>query len=197
MKDKIALASRLIDTLNRSKRFTSVTLTGSLTNDCADQYSDIDIIIENHRYSSYNNVLAAIEIISKEYPLLFHDFARSLLPDCIATLYLKDQPLFSTIDIACTHNDSFPATTKSEVVQNRLHHQIKLWVCNAKYYLRNDLARQNIDMQYNRLFPADTHKSVREKILAVYEAELTDSVELDTLLSNEIQYIADKIRQNK
>lgn len=193
MNDKIILASRLIDTLNRSKRFTAVTLTGSLASESADQYSDIDIIIENNSFSSYKNVLAATEIISKEYPLLFHDFARSLLPDCIVTLYLKDHPLFSTIDIACTHNGNFPAIQKSEVAQNRLHHQIKLWVCNAKYYLRNDLARQNIDMQYNRIFPADSHKSVREKLLAVYTAEIADKSELEVLLKEKIKNIADKI----
>jgi len=194
MKDKIALASQIIDALKRSKCFTAVTLTGSLASESADQYSDIDIIIENHSHSSYN-VLSAIEIIGKEYLPLFYDFARSLLPDCIVTLYQKDQPLFNFVDISCTHNDSFPATTKSEVAQNRLHHQIKLWVCNAKYYLLNDLAKQNIDLQYNRIFPGDTHKSVREKLLAVFAAEIADKSELNALLKNEIQKIADKITE--
>jgi len=197
MSDKITLASQLIDTLSQSRRFSTVTLTGSLANGREDKYSDIDIIIENNNYSSYDNVLAAIEIINSTYPIFFQDFARSLLPDCIVTLYLKDKPLFNTIDIACTHNEKYPGTTRSEIIPNHLYHQIKLWVCNAKYYLRNDLAKQNINMQYNRFFPSDTHKSVREKLLAVYEAEIADRLELDTLLSNEIQYIADKIRQNK
>jgi len=197
MSDKITLASQLIDTLNQSNRFTTVTLTGSLANGKADKYSDIDIIIENHNYSSYDNVLAAIEIINSAYPIFFQDFARSLLPDCIVTLYLKDKPLFNTIDITCAHNENFPSPARSEIIHNHLYHQIKLWVCNAKYYLRNDLAKQNIDIQYNRIFQPDTHKSVREKLLAIYEAEIADGLELYTLLSNEIQYIADKIRQNK
>jgi len=50
-------------------------------------------------------------------------------------------------------------------------------------------------MQYNRFFPPDSHKSIREKLLAVFSAEIAYKSELDALLKNEIKNIADKITE--
>ena len=151
--DQKQIAHKVVDLLSRTHEFSSVSLGGSLATNTHDSMSDIDILIESEHRSDIDNVLLASQMLGKEFETTLSDWAGSLLPEkCLMSLFIAGVPLFWWIDLGCMHSPRFPPTMRQDLPVNTNDHVAKLWVMNAKYYLRHDTAKLRLDHLYRRLF---------------------------------------------
>lgn len=132
---RIVLANQIIEVLEKEKHVQSVYLRGSLSQGKADEFSDIDIGIDVSNYDNGQYALNLFGVLNKHFSIIFNDWASSLLPDqYVQTFFIKDTSPFWLVDIEC--NASPHVRSVTNIQNDRVGHHLKLWILNAKYYLR-------------------------------------------------------------
>lgn len=128
-------AARAIQVLEREPEVNTAFLRGSYAAGTVDEYSDIDLGVDVSGYDNGRFALRLPEVLSCHFALEFHDWAPSLLPAAyVQTFYLRNLPVFWSIDIECVATPHVPSV--KDVPVDEADHLLKLWVLNAKYYLR-------------------------------------------------------------
>ena len=128
-------------------------LRGSLASEGGDQFSDIDIGVDVSGWDNGQFLLQVPALLATTFPMAFHDWVPSLLPDAyVVNIYLRDLPLFWNIDIQCLATPHVPSL--KTVSCDPADHFLKLWILNAKYYLRGNVeAKQSIRKLAQRILP--------------------------------------------
>jgi len=144
---RIKLANNLIQILKSLDEVNEVYLKGSIANGQMDEYSDIDIAVDVSGYDNGKFAQKLPEIIEYHLPLLFYDWAPSLIPDSyVQSFFISGTSPFAFIDIECKATPHIYSVT--QVTNDYLGHNIKLWIQIAKYFLRDSL---NSTEQIHRL----------------------------------------------
>lgn len=128
-------AARVIQVLEREPEVNTCFPRGSYATRTMDEYSDIDLGVDVSGYDNGRFALRLPEVLGRHFALEFHDWAPSLLPSAyVQTFYLRDLPVFWSIDIECVASPHVPSV--KDVAVDEADHLLKLWVLNAKYLLR-------------------------------------------------------------
>ncbi|NOR45654.1 MAG: hypothetical protein GQ534_08730 [Candidatus Delongbacteria bacterium] len=172
-----------------------IKLVGSLSENNFDEYSDIDIELNDNKQSPVENINIALNSISKKYDILFSDWAKSLLPDkYVLSVFLKQKNIFRFIDLTCFKDANFSDTTRDQLPQDKIYHIFKLWICNAKQEIRNRHDRNFIDLLFVKLFINNDSISNKTKFEKVLDWLHTNSD--NNYLLKECDRIMDKINDN-
>ena len=125
------------------------TIYGSVANNTCDDYSDIDIELDVSGCDNSLFVLKVPEILGRLYPVIFFDYAPSLMPDnyVVSNAISSDNP-FLMVDIKCVATPHFTTVSKSDFPYDRVDHTLKVFVANLKHSIRgvdcfNDIARMH------------------------------------------------------
>jgi predicted nucleotidyltransferase len=132
---RIVLANQIIEVLEKEEHVQSVYLRGSLSHGKTDEYSDIDIGIDVSGYDNGQYALNLFGVLNEHFSIIFNDWAPSLLPDqYVQSFFFKDTSPFWFVDIECNATPHVRSVTN--IHNDRVGHHLKLWILNAKYYLR-------------------------------------------------------------
>jgi len=133
---RIELTNQLIPILKSHDKVKDVYLKGSIANGQMDEYSNIDIVVDVSGYDNGKFAQKLPEIIKNHFPLLFYDWAPSLLPESyVQSFFLSGTSPFAFVDIECKASPHIHSVT--QVTNDYLGHNIKLWIQIAKYHLRD------------------------------------------------------------
>lgn len=151
----------------------SCKLYGSLCNESFDEYSDIDIEIDVTGTDNSQFVTKIPEMLSKKFPVIFYDYAPSLVPEkYVVSVAIDERNPFMLIDIACTANPHCLSISKQYIgeLNNKYDHTLKLFSANLKHYLRGTDCYNDIEKMYKRIFSmASSTYDEKQMLNAVYE----------------------------
>ncbi|MGL6173312.1 MAG: hypothetical protein ACRC1P_01700 [Cellulosilyticaceae bacterium] len=145
MTEKIRFANEIREYLLLQEGINSCTLCGSIANNSYDQYSDIDMEIDVSGYDNSQFVKEIPVLLSKQYSIIFCDYAPSLMPEAyvISVAVDADNP-FLFIDIKCVATPHLKTLSKKDFINDPFEHILKLWVINLKHWLRNQDCKKDI-----------------------------------------------------
>ncbi|MBO8156564.1 MAG: nucleotidyltransferase domain-containing protein [Bacillaceae bacterium] len=165
---RIQLGNEMIQLFNQEDKVKEAFLRGSLAKGEFDEYSDIDIGIDVSGYDNGAFALELPEILAKHFPILFYDWAPSLLPDSyVQTYFLSGNPPFWFIDIECIATPHAPSVT--HVKNDFVGHHLKLWILLSKYYLRgNPNTNEQIKNLAHKVLHHDVWSTSPSELLKIY-----------------------------
>ena len=142
---------------------------GSLSRGDYDEYSDIDIEVDVSGYDNGRFLKRAPTILNAIYPVVFSDYAPSLLPNeyIVSCAISKDNP-FLIVDIKCSAVPHIMSISKRDIVNDKNTHILKLWVANAKHYLRGIDCESDINRMYKKVF-GYSGKTAKDMLLGTLE----------------------------
>lgn len=173
----------------------SVSIYGSIAKNGYDKYSDIDIELDLSGSDNGLFLKKAAKLLNNVYPVIFSDYASSLLPtEYIVSCAISEENPFLIVDIKCSAKPHINSVEKGDVINDKYAHILKLWVANMKHYLRGHNCKSDIERMYHKLF-AEKKCSEKQMLCDVFswiQENKTDKYE-KYLLSCE-KYIGDANR---
>lgn len=110
---------------------------GSIAKNCYDKYSDIDIEVDVSGYDNSSFSLEIPDIISKIYPVLYFDYAPSLMPQSyIVSNAISAENPFLIVDVKCVATPHIMTLGRSSFPFDHYDHTLKVFVANLKHFLR-------------------------------------------------------------
>ena len=150
----------------------SCNLYGSLSKGTFDEFSDIDIAIDVSGTDNGLFIAKLPELLSKEYDIVFYDYAPSLAPEkYIISVAINTKNPFMVVDISCVATPHCDTVSKQDLaaLNNRYDHTLKLFVANLKHYLRGTECYDDILKMFSRIFGKETEIYDEDQMLkAVY-----------------------------
>ncbi len=111
---------------------------GSIAENCYDEYSDIDIEVDVSGCDNSSFSLVIPDIISKLYPVLYFDYAPSLMPQSyIVSNAISEKNPFLIVDVKCVATPHMSTLGRSSFPFDRYDHTLKVFVSNLKHFLRD------------------------------------------------------------
>jgi predicted nucleotidyltransferase len=130
-------AQKILALFKSDPRVSRAYLRGSLSQGPVDEYSDIDIGVDVSGYDNAAYCQIIIDTMNRMFPLHFHDWACSLMPDSyVITFYIKGLPIFWNVDFECVATPHHARLTREAVESDAVSGLLKVWALNAKYLLR-------------------------------------------------------------
>lgn len=143
-------------------------LQGSLQRNSHDEYSDIDIELDVSGSDNGAFFLRIPMLLNQIYPVIFHDYAPSLLPDSyIVSCAISEENPFLIVDIKCSAVPHIQSIQKGDLAYEKFPHILKLWIVNLKHYLRGCTCIHDIERMYHKLF-SHTQESEAQMLLDVF-----------------------------
>lgn len=143
-------------------------LYGSIAKNSYDKYSDIDVELDLSGNDNGLFLKRAAELLNNVYPVIFKDYAPSLLPDYyIVSCAISEENPFLIVDIKCSAEPHIKSIDKSDIINDKYAHMLKLWVANIKHYLRGCSCKNDIKRMYCKLF-TDVNASEKQMICDVF-----------------------------
>lgn len=173
-------ANRICKFLEQLPEVKSCKLYGSLQSGTFDEYSDIDIEIDISGIDNGVFVTKLPELLSKEYNIVFYDYAPSLAPEkYIVSVVMDTENPFMVIDISCVANPHCDTVSKQDLMalNNRYDHTLKVFIANLKHYLRGADCFDDIVKMYSRIFGKDTEVYDEEQMLNAVLGWLKENAE--------------------
>ena len=168
MQKLIEYANEIMEYISTYKEVRSCTLYGSLANNNFDEYSDIDIEIDVSGYDNSLFVTRLSEIMAIKYPIIFSDYAPSLIPESyVVSIAIDENNPFCVVDFKCVANPHYTTLGKKDFILDKVEHTTKIWTANCKHYLRGIDCQSDITKMAKRIIGA-------EKISYMSELELLD-----------------------
>jgi len=165
-------AKEICDFLMTIPEVRSCNLYGSLSKGTFDEFSDIDIAIDVSGTDNGLFITKLPESLSKEYDIVFYDYAPSLAPEkYIISVAINTENPFMVVDISCVATPHCDNVSKQDLaaLNNRYDHTLKLFTANLKHYLRGAECYDDIMKMYSRIFGKETEIYDEEEMLkAVY-----------------------------
>lgn len=147
-------------------------LYGSLAENCADEYSDIDIQADVSGTDNGSFALALPRLLSRKFPIIFYDFAPSLAPEqYVVTLALDARSPFMLVDLSSTADPHCANVSKQALraLNNRYDHVLKLFSANLKHFIRGaDCSADIFKMQAKLFSPGECTFHEDEALKKVY-----------------------------
>ena len=164
----VETANRICEYFMTISEVNNAAIYGSIANNSYDEYSDIDIELD---LSGSNNgifLTKAAELLNNVYPVIYSDYAPSLLPDMyVVSCAISAENPFLIVDIKCSANPHIKSITKEDIINDKYAHILKLWVANTKHYLRGCDCKSDIKRMYQRLF-GDTNLTEKQMLCDVF-----------------------------
>ncbi len=143
--DAITLAQELKDFFGQRPEVRSVSLYGSIVNGTADSYSDVDIKLDVSGYDNGKFLLGVSAMLEEKYPVLYSDFAPSLAPEqYVVSCALSEENPFLVVDVNCSAEPHVTSVAKGDLKNDPVTHVLKLWVANAKHFIRGQECYRDI-----------------------------------------------------
>lgn len=183
MADQYDLARKIISALRQSGLISEVALSGSLARGQYDELSDVDIDVADPLYPPWENVQRAVSIIETQFGILLQEWASSLMPEkYLVSAFLPGQPIWWWVDIGAFPNPAHDEITREDVPQDDNLHLAKLFIMNAKHFLRGTTSRLHIDTVYVRLRDDGDNVDQKQKFATVFHSvdfsKLPDEIRL-------------------
>jgi predicted nucleotidyltransferase len=167
------IAAEVMERLSIQLPGAAVSLRGSLASGNVDEYSDIDIGVEDTTRTDQVAAASVIQCMHDSCDVVFYDWAKSLLPnECVITFFLGNLPLHWNIDIEITVPRSNRLLSSEAITYKQPDHLLKLWVIVGKHLVRNSIGhREEIDGLCRKILGADvTSKSSVQKMRCLLES---------------------------
>lgn len=162
-------ANEIMEYISSIEEVASCRLYGSLINSNFDEYSDIDIEVDVSGYDNSLFLTKLPEIISMKYPIIFSDYAPSLIPESyIISIGIDENNPFCIVDFKCTATPHCTTLGKKDLPMDKVEHTMKLWTANCKHYLRRMDCQSDIRRMGERVINI-------EEILYMNEIEILDA----------------------
>ena len=156
MKSLLEYANEIKEYISSINGVKSCTLYGSLENNSFDEYSDIDIEIDVSGYDNSLFLIKLSEITSQKYPVIFSDYAPSLIPESyIVSIAINENNPFCVVDFKCTATPHCTTLGKQDFAMDKVEHIMKLWTANCKHYLRGMDCKGNIMRMAKRVIGSE------------------------------------------
>lgn len=142
---------------------------GSLANGSFDGYSDIDVEIDVSGLDNGQFLLEIPDFISRQFPVIFFDFAPSLAPEkYVVSVAIDTENPFGIVDISCAAQPHFRTVSKQDFIARNdpYCHILKLFVINLKHCIRQADCLGDIQRMYQKVYRANTHPRSRQEMLA-------------------------------
>ena len=154
MDKRLEIAADVTRVFSGLPEVAEVALRGSLANQTADEYSDIDIGIDVSGHSNAAFAKSVAEHMEAAFDLHFSDWATSLLPsEYVQSFFIKGLPVFWNVDVQVTADPHHATLTGEDVERDPLAGFLKVWAANTKYLLRGtDGIEDNVRQYYFRVF---------------------------------------------
>jgi len=155
-----------IETINEVR---SCKIYGSIKDKKTDRYSDIDLEIDVSGYDNSVFITSVPEIINKKFPILFYDYASSLMPEqYIVSMPISEMNPFLILDIKCVAIPHIATLNKKASYSNdKFTHIIKVFVANFKHYIRGTECSDDILRMYKKIYSEDT--DTKEMLIKTYK----------------------------
>jgi len=176
-KSIIEIGKEICVYLRSIKEIKECKIYGSIVENNIDKYSDIDIEIDVSGYDNSIFIKRITDIIDIKFPILYYDYARSLMPDAyIVTMAISEKNPFLLLDIKCTAKPHFSTISKeNDFMNNKFTHIIKLFIANYKHYIRGNDCVNDILRMYKNIH--STELNIQEMLIHTYEWLLKNSEE--------------------
>ena len=163
------IANNICENFLKVSEVQSAHIYGSIANGSFDEYSDIDIELDLSGHDNGAFLKKAAEELQKQYPVIFSDYAPSLLPEeyVVSCAISEDNP-FLIVDIKCTANPHVYSLSKKDIRNDKYTHILKLWVANMKHYLRGYDCKNDICRMYQKIFN-ELSSSPENMLIDVFE----------------------------
>ena len=129
-------------------------LYGSHANGNADEYSDIDIKVDVSGSDNGAFMKKLPEIMTKQFPVIWHDFAPSLAPEqYVVSIAIDENNPFCVVDLNCIATPHIDTIQKNDLNKDTLFHLIRLRTTNCKHHIRDADCAHDIQKNgaaYNR-----------------------------------------------
>lgn len=164
MKNLLKSANEIKEYISSLKEVTSCTLYGSLANGNFDEYSDIDLEVDVSGYDNGIFLTKLPEIMSIKYPVIFYDYAPSLLPNSyVISIAIDENHPFRIVDFKCVATPHCTTLGKEDLIINKVEHTMKLWTANYKHYLRGKDCLKDIIKMAKRVMTLEEIMKMNEK----------------------------------
>ena len=143
-------------------------LYGSLSNNCFDKYSDIDVEIDVSGIDNGKFIMEIPRLLSNKYNVIFYDYAPSLVPEkYVVSIAINEQNPFMIVDISCIADPHCESVLKQDLLKlnNLYDHTLKLFSANLKHYIRGEDCYIAIQKMYKKLFPLDASFCSEDEML--------------------------------
>lgn len=161
------LIEELLNVFAKFPEVNSVTLRGSTLSGKTDRFSDIDLLVKSTFSDIETFAARMLQRIDHHFKIEFFDWATSLMPEqYVVTFYLKNTSIFWNIDVQLI-SDSFNKPS-SKLINNPMHHLLKIWILNLKYLQRQQYHRLTIKKLARKLAITDdivSYPHIMRKIL--------------------------------
>lgn len=147
MQAKLETAKRLCDFLLSVPGVRSCTLYGSLARGTGDTLSDIDIELDVSGQDNGLFLLRLPDLLRAHFPVLYHDFAPSLMPEkYIVSVALSEEDPFLIADLCCSAQPHRTTVGRAQAaaLNDPTAHLIKLWTADLKHFARGTDCRDDI-----------------------------------------------------
>lgn len=109
-------------------------------------------------------LLEVPSFLKQRFSVEFYDWVPSLLPDAyVVNFYFQDNPIFWNIDVQCLATPHIPSLTT--VTLDPADHFLKLWVLNAKDYLRGNQKADIAKLAQRILKEKDLHMKTNRDLM--------------------------------
>jgi hypothetical protein len=162
------IANDLCNYLNTIEEIKSCKIYGSIAEDNFDKYSDIDIEIDVSGYDNSIFLTRIPEIINEKYPIIYYDYARSLMPNqYIVSMAISKNNPFLIVDTKCIANPHMITLRKeNNFINSKTTHILKLFIANYKHYIRGDNCDGDIIRMYKNIYTKE--ESTKDMLIITY-----------------------------
>lgn len=166
--DIVETANNICNYFMTISEVNSVSIYGSIAKHSYDRYSDIDVELDLSGSDNGLFFLRLVELLNNVYPVIFSDYAPSLLPDnYIVSCAISEENPFLIVDIKCSATPHINSVKKCDIINDKYAHILKLWVANIKHYLRGSNCKSDIERMYHKLF-VEENRSEKQMLCDVF-----------------------------
>lgn len=176
--DSLDLAKRVISTFLAQDEVKAAFLNGSLARGTADEFSDIDIIVDVSGSDNGMYLERVVALIEQDFGVRFHYYACHRVPDIyVVCLFLRDASVFQIVDVQCVATPHCRSVSRDDLrrIRDDVAGLLKGWVKHAVLILRGVEDA-----------PSKIREYIQPRIGDAYEASLPPE-RLLALLLDEIQ----------
>jgi predicted nucleotidyltransferase len=139
---------------------------GSVASGSYDEFSDIDILVDVSGYDNSVFMLEAPNLLQDKLPIVFYDFAPSLIPNSyIVSLAISEDNPFWIVDLKCIASPFCQTVTRQQAKIEPIPHTLKVWVANLKHHLRGADCYNDIMKMASRLQFTDVSEKTEARLL--------------------------------
>ena len=167
--NNLEIAKNICAQFEKKREVNFCKIYGSLSRGDYDEYSDIDIEVVVSGYDNSKFLKLAPGILNEIYPVVFSDYATSLMPyEYIVSCAISKENPFLIVDIKCSAVEHSVSVAKHGFVNDKNTHILKLWVANTKHYLRGMDCESDINRMYKKVF-GHSGKTAKDMLLDTLE----------------------------